>query len=118
MSNDNRRSEPRLSESMTVFVELRAENPEDQTPAEILVCTGVDFSANGLKLHLDRPLPAGSIFRLGAAPKCGTPVMYVVGEVRWAQRTETGYTVGFSFFDSEGTDIVAWKRFMVGRLSD
>ena len=117
MSTDNRRSELRLEESITVFVEVRAANPEEQTPAEILVCSGVDLSANGLQVQLDRPLVVGSILRLGAAPKTGSPVMYVVGEVRWSRVTAQGQAVGFSFFDSDGTDIIAWKQFIAGRLA-
>lgn len=115
--NDNRRADMRLGAALAVFVEVRAADPVDGTPAEIVACSGVDLSAGGLQVELDRPLPVGSILRLGADAHGDAPVMYVVGEVRWSRPTGKGYAAGFSFFDSDGTDIIAWKKFIAGKLA-
>ena len=119
MDNGNRRSQLRLSGALAIFVEVRAANPAEQTCAEIVACSVVDISANGLQVEMDRPLPVGSILRLGADPGGQAPVMYVVGEVRWVRPAPAGgYGVGFAFFDSDGTDIIEWKQFIAERLRD
>lgn len=114
----NRRSEFRLNDRAALFVEVRAASPDGSTPAEILACSGLDMSANGLQLQVDRPLPAGAILRLGADMGQDQPAMYVVGEVRWCRPEGDGYAIGFLLFDSDGTDIVAWKQFIASRLAD
>ncbi|MFZ5756843.1 MAG: PilZ domain-containing protein [Pseudomonadota bacterium] len=118
MKNDNRRSESRLADSAALFVEVRAASPDGSTPAEILACSGVDMSANGLQVQVDRPLPVGAILRLGCDMGRHSPPMYVVGEVRWCREENGGHAIGFLLFDSDGTDIVAWKQFIAARLSD
>lgn len=118
MNSNNRRSEVRLDDSAAIFVEVRAASADGIVPAEIVACYGVDLSANGLQIRLDRPLPTGHILRLGADPGGGAPTMYVVGEVRWGRHEGGIWSIGFALFESEGTDILAWKEFIAGRLSD
>lgn len=115
-SND-RRQEYRLADRATVFVEVRSASADGSTPAEILAGSGVDLSANGLQMLLDRPLQAGAILRLGADFGQSSPRLYVIGEVRWSRAESDGFRVGFSLFDSEGSDIVAWKEKIASRLS-
>lgn len=117
MTLRNRRCEARLNNRAAVFIELRAASADGATPAEIVVCAGVDLSANGLQIRVDRPLPTGRILRLGADPGGGQPPMYVVGEVRWGRQEDGNWAIGFALFDSAGTDIVAWKKFVASRLS-
>lgn len=116
MTPHNRRSELRLNDTATIFVEMRAASADGATPAEIVVCGSVDLSANGLQIHVDRPLPTGRILRLGANPGDGQPPMYVVGEVRWGRQADDHWAIGLALFDSDGTDIVAWKKFVATRL--
>lgn len=117
MSTDNRRSELRLDGTLAIFVEVRSAEPSGDLPAEIVACSGIDLSANGMQVEIDRPLQVGSILRIGADPRGSTPVMYVVGEVRWARQTANGnWAIGFSFFDSDGTDIIEWKQFIAAQL--
>lgn len=118
MEHDNRRRDFRLPGQATLFVELRAACPDGSHPAEIVACSGLDLSANGLQLQLDRPLAVGSILRLGAHFGPQSPPLYVVGEVRWSRPEQQGHAVGFSLFESEGTDIIAWKNLIATRLAD
>lgn len=117
-SGDNRRSEFRMNGRAALFVEVRAAAPDGSEPAEILACSGIDMSANGLQVHVDRPLPVGAILRLGADVGRDQPPLYVVGEVRWCRVDGEGHAIGFLLFDSDGTDIVDWKRFIASRLGD
>lgn len=115
MTNDNRRSEFRVTDRAALFVEVRAAAPDGSEPAEIVACSGLDMSANGLQLQVDRALPVGAILRLGADVD-GQPPLYVVGEVRWCRAEQGRHAIGFLLFDSDGTDIVAWKHFIADRL--
>lgn len=116
MNTDNRRSELRVNDRAALFVEVRAASPDGNQPAEIVACSGLDLSANGLQLQVDRALPVGAILRLGADLGPGQPPLYVVGEVRWCRAEHGGHSIGFLLFDSDGTDIVAWKHFIADRL--
>lgn len=118
MDASNRRSEFRLVDSATVFVEVRAASHDGTSPAEIIVCSGIDISANGLQVQIDRPLTVGSILRLGTDLGGSRPPLYVVGEVRWVRPENGLHAVGFALFDSDGTDIIAWKEFIAARLVD
>lgn len=118
MTTDNRRSEFRLPDNAIVLVEVRAASPDGSAPAEIIACDGIDLSANGLQVRLDRPLAVGSILRLGTRLAGDSAGMQVVGEVRWVRPHDGGWTVGFALFDSDGTDIVAWKQLIAARLEE
>jgi hypothetical protein len=119
---DNRRSEFRLSEQATIFIELQSADYDNGTAANILICNSLDLSANGMQIQLDCEVPVGSIFRLcvdfANNPNETKPeAIYLVGEVRWLKPFGDEFTIGFALFDSEQTDIEAWKRAMAQRLS-
>lgn len=117
MRGEERRRETRLDHSLVVFVEVSSEDPVAGTAAEILACKSVDVSAGGLQAVLDRALPIGAILRLGADPPGPATPIYVVGEVRWVREQADGWRVGFEFYDSDGTDIIAWKQYVADRLA-
>ena len=111
-----RRSETRLNESVTIFVERYAADFDNTNPASIIICKSVDISANGLQVRMDQPIPLGTILRLCAQFSSGREALYVVGEVRWQREEDSGYCIGFGLFESEQTDIIAWKELIAGRL--
>lgn len=113
---DNRRSEHRLDERVTIFVERYAAEFDNSRAASIMICDSVDISANGVQVRMDQPLPIGTILRLCAQFSGGRESLYLVGEVKW-QREESGqYCIGFALFESEQTDIIAWKELIAGQL--
>ena len=115
---DDRRSEMRLPVARRVFIEVAAGSADGREPPRILVCQSVDFSANGLQVQVDDPLPVGAILRLCAEPGAGRAPHYLVGEVRWVRPATQGHCVGFGLFASEQTDIEAWKETIAGKLAD
>ena len=122
MNNDNggdeRRSETRLDEHVTIFVERLAAEYDNSRPANIVICSSVDISANGLQVRMDQPVPVGSILRLCAQFGGGRKSLYVVGEVKWLREEFGHYCIGFALFESEQTDIIAWKNLIAGHLDD
>jgi hypothetical protein len=118
-SEDNeRRSEQRLDESATIFVERYAAEYDNSRQASIIICKSVDISANGLQVRIDQPIPIGTILRLCAQFRSGKRSLYVVGEVKWQRREDDLYCIGFALFESEETDIIAWKELIAARMSN
>jgi hypothetical protein len=112
----DRRSEQRIDEQVTIFVERSAAEFDSAQPANIMICDSVDISANGVQVRMDQPLPIGTILRLCAQFSAGRASLYLVGEVKW-QREENGqYLIGFALFESEQTDIIAWKELIAGEF--
>lgn len=116
--DSERRSEQRLDEGVTIFVERYAAEFDNSRPARIIICKSIDISANGLQVRIDQSIPIGTILRLCAQFRSGRQSLYVVGEVKWERREGDFYCIGFALFDSEQTDIIAWKELIAGRMSD
>lgn len=115
---ENHRGEVRLAAGVPVFVELpeQDEGELENGCEPLLLCRLVDFSANGVRISLDRPLPVGVILRMSVRlPEQHTPLT-VVGEVRWVSREEDRYLVGFSLYEADQTDILQWKSLLARRL--
>ena len=113
-----RRSEQRLDEGVTIFVERQSAAYDNSNPANIVICKSIDISANGLQVRMDEPIPLGTILRLCAQFSSGRESLYVVAEVKWLRQEGDSYCIGFALFESEQTDIIAWKELIAGRMED
>jgi hypothetical protein len=111
-----RRSEARLGEQVTIFVERVAAEYDNSRPADIVICSSLDISANGLQVRMDQPIPVGTILRLCAQFSRGRESLYLVGEVKWLREEYGLYCIGFALFESAHTDIVAWKELVADHL--
>jgi hypothetical protein len=111
-----RRSEHRLDEHVTIFVERYAAEFDNSRAASIMICDSVDISANGVQVRMDQPLAVGTILRLCAQFSGGRESLYLVGEVKWLREENGQYCIGFALFESEQTDIVAWKELIAAQL--
>ncbi|HUH38589.1 MAG TPA: PilZ domain-containing protein [Spongiibacteraceae bacterium] len=114
--SDERRTETRLHQQATVYVEVQASDYGDATPPRVVVCNSVDISANGLQVRMDDPLPVGTILRLCAEFHDAREPLYLVGEVRWLRQETEGYAIGFSLFEADQSDISGWKSLVASRL--
>lgn len=116
-SNDqDKRQESRLITQETLFLELSLPNESEQTP-KMVVCSTVDISANGLQVAMDDTLPAGSIHQLGIELENPPQRFHLVGEVKWCRpRENSGFLIGFALYESDDTDIEAWKQAMAERF--
>jgi hypothetical protein len=114
--DSERRSEERLDEGVTILLERFATEYDSTRPATIIVCRSLDISANGLQVRIDQSIPVGTILRLCAQFRSGRESLYVVGEVKWLRPEKDLFCIGFALYDSEQTDIVAWKNLIAHRL--
>lgn len=117
-SDDERRTETRLDDRATIFIERLAAEYDQSRPASIVICRSVDISANGLQVRMDQPVPIGAILRLCAQFTDNRRSLYLVGEVKWLREERGSYCIGFNLFESDQTDIIAWKELIAARLDD
>ena len=112
MNNDELRQEHRLSVPLTIFIELIAAHGVQ--PGTIVVSRSLDVSANGLRVIADRELPVGSILQSSIQDKNFEQRFTLSTEVKWSQpHTHPGeYLIGLTLFESDDTDIQAWKEFI------
>lgn len=107
-SPDERRSELRIEEETTIFLEVMSDN--DNGAPRVVICNSLDMSANGVQIALDEEVPVGCILRLGVELGKDTDALYLVGEAKWVRPDEDQFQIGFELYDAENTDIAAWKQ--------
>lgn len=105
----DQREHLRAASTAAVFIELQSRDPLSAEPASMLMCKLLNVSAAGMRIRVDRSLPAGNIFSLCASFNDGRKILRVVAEVRWVEKEDHYYHVGMSIFDSSFTDIASWK---------
>lgn len=113
MENDTRdeRQSTRFESQYTIFIEKLASSADRTSPGNVILCNSLDLSAQGLQVVVDDVIEVDTILRLCLDIKNREPI-FVVGEVKW-QRPDTesdGVRIGFSLFESDDTDIDAWKN--------
>lgn len=106
--SDERRTETRVNQETTFFVEIYA--GEDSEDSKVIICNSLDISANGIQLQMDTNIPVGSILRICADIDREEKELYLVGEVRWVAPEEGHFNIGFELYDAENTDISGWKN--------
>ena len=118
MSANDKRQELRLDSDDTVFVEL-SELAVDQTvQSRIAICEVLDISANGLRVVMDEAPPLHSILRICVQLAERDQRLYLAAETKWIKpESDGGFQIGFSLFESDETDIEAWKRLIVERIN-
>ena len=113
-----RRTEARLVEKTTVFVEVCSAEFDNSEPASVIVCNSIDLSANGMQVEMDQPVPVGSVLRLCAELHNGDQALYLVGEVKWIKQHSDGFKIGFELYEAENTDITGWKEIITAMLDN
>lgn len=135
-AHDEQRQELRLNNQLTVIIELDSSAEGEPT---LVVSKSIDISANGLRMIAPQAVPTDNILRCCIRDNATDRQFLLVTEVKWckpylpaaypassptsasAETTDTAtgdYWIGLSLFDSEGTDIVAWKNFIAQRVTE
>jgi hypothetical protein len=115
MNNDELRQEYRINTPLTVFIELMA--ADMHSPATIVISQSVDISANGLRIITDRDLPVGSILSSCVQLDNYEQRFLLSTEVKWSRNHKDEYIIGLALFESEGTDIQAWKEYIAAHFN-
>jgi hypothetical protein len=114
-SPENNRTETRLELEETVFIEVLSSG--SPSASNVVMCTSLDFSANGIQVTVDQDIKLGAILRLCIDMPDKEPI-FLVGEVKW-KRADTatgGIRLGFLLFESDDSDIAAWKQMIADML--
>lgn len=115
MNHQDQRQEYRLETELTVFIELGSADDSEPT---MVISHSRDISANGLRVITDRALPVDSILR--SCVQSDTQRFMLITEVKWLQPwlNEGEYLVGLALFESEDSDIQAWKEFIAQQCAN
>jgi hypothetical protein len=110
------RIETRLELEETVFIEVLSASADSDT--NVVMCSSLDLSANGIQVVVDQDIALGSILRLCIDMPDEEPI-FLVGEIMW-KRADTatgGICLGFLLFESDDSDIAEWKQWVANRLA-
>ncbi len=113
---EERRSEVRLDEKTTIFVEVSSASFDNSAPANVIICNSLDLSANGIQIEIDQEVPIGSILRICAELHDSNQTLYLVGEAKWVKPDGDHFNIGFELYDAENTDIIGWKEVIAAML--
>ena len=116
-SPEHRRVETRLEVEETVFIEVLSAASDAES--NVIMCSSIDFSANGIQVVVDQDIPLNAILRLCIDMPEKDPI-FLVGEVMW-KRADTatgGICLGFMLFESDDSDIAEWKQWIADMLKD
>lgn len=111
-----RRSEVRLNQNATIYVEVSSASYDNSLPANVSICTSIDISANGIQVEMDEAVAVGSILRICAEFSNGEDALFLVGESKWVRKEDNHYKIGFELYDAENTDISSWKQAIATKL--
>lgn len=115
--NTEQRQEFRLDNQLTVIIELDSTASGEPT---LVITKSLDISANGLRVISTQAVATDIILRCCIRDTMGNLQFLLVTEVKWCkpQAASGDYLLGLSLFDSEGTDIVAWKEYIAHLCAD
>ena len=111
------REETRIEQEETIFIEVLSSESYSKNN-DVIMCTSLDLSANGLQVVVDNDIALGSILRLCIDLPDKEPI-FLVGEVMW-KRPDPGTDctrLGFSLFESDDSNIEEWKLWMADALN-
>lgn len=111
-SNEQQRSEYRLTDVFTVYLETYAALEGDAQPSTLVITKTVDVSANGIQIVLDDTLPLHSVLQLCLENSEGEAPFILAGEVAWLRPQDTQTLTGFRILESDDTDVIRWKEYI------
>jgi len=111
-ANDSQRSECRLDNAFTAYVEIFSAPQAEGQAAGLVITKTVDVSANGIQIVLDNALPLQSILQLCLESSDGEAPFMLTGEVAWLRPQEKQMLTGFRLLESDDTDIIRWKEYI------
>lgn len=117
MSISNRQ-EMRLNQRETIFIEVHTSYPSSPANTKLLICNSLDLSANGIRAQIDEAVPINAIYQLCVEIHSSGEKLYLAAQVKWVRPAEDGqgFEVGLAIFESDDTDIEAWKRHIAAQL--
>ncbi len=116
-TSQENRIETRIELEETVFIEVLTSSSD--ASSNVVMCSSLDFSANGIQVVVDEDIALNSILRL-CIDMPEKEAIFLVGEVMW-KRADTatgGIRLGFQLFESDDSDIAEWKQMIADMLND
>lgn len=89
-TEDDQRSEFRLTGRATVSLQLEAPNPGDDDPGKTIVCYTQNLSSSGVRVQTLEPVTVGALLPLSVTFEGEQIVYQLTGEVVWTEPRESG----------------------------
>lgn len=114
----NDREHLRVDQQISIVIDYLEKDLTDgsYTPV-LLICEGLDVSAGGLKIHLDRTLPLQAIYQVSLKTQCTSYRLAV--QTKWMKTLDADkpeYAIGLQILESADTDIILWKKWLAEQL--
>ncbi len=108
-TEDDQRSEFRLTGRARVSLQLEAPSPGDDDPGKTIVCYTQNLSSSGVRVQTLEPVTEGALLPLTVMFEGEQVVYQLTGEVVWTEPRESGHwTVGVQIIESDDTSFVEW----------
>ncbi|MCK5881311.1 MAG: hypothetical protein KAG18_05490 [Sinobacterium sp.] len=115
MSN---REDLRINQKISILIDyfIKDTATNNYNPVS-LICEGLDVSAGGLKIHVDRELPLQAIYQAVLTTTMDEFCLAV--QTKWIQCLDASrpeYSIGLQILASDETDIIRWKKWVAEQL--
>ncbi|MEX0603876.1 MAG: PilZ domain-containing protein [Marinobacter sp.] len=109
-TEDDQRSEFRLTGRATVSLQLEAPDLDEDDPGKTIVCHTQDLSSSGVRVKSLEPVPVGALLPLSVRFEGDQIAYQLTGEVVWIESRDDGYywIVGVKILKSDDTSFVEW----------
>lgn len=118
ISQQERRSEPRLSCQERLFVRVVSSCPNVSLEGKTILCSTDDLSAGGLRLRLEEDVPVGTRLQVWIKIADYSGTFLFNGIIRWVRaQSATVFLAGIQLQEEEGDDVLDWERRVADILS-
>ena len=118
-----KRENLRIDQQISIVIDYfnKCEKTGEYKPV-LLMCEGLDVSAGGFKVRLDKPLPLQAIYHVALKASCVEFSLAV--QTRWCEpiaiegsnQESNEFFMGLQILESDDTDIIAWMQWVAEQL--
>lgn len=118
-SREERRRSHRLARDEDLYVKIVASSLDSSLPGRIATCTTHNVSPDGLRIRLDRSVPAGCLLDLWISLRSHPGTLLLTGEVKWSEADgdSKDYFLGIELREQPGDDLSAWRRLVTEEIT-
>lgn len=111
--SDERRQHHRLSRDEQLFLQVSRCDDDEELVGTTVLCSTIDASANGVKLHTRKEITQGIELDLWINIDGRGERFFLSGVVQWSRPEAEDYITGIELLDNSNTDIHAWQDLFI-----
>ncbi len=108
----DRRQNVRQPRDERVVVQIVSSARDTLPPGMVVRCSTKDVSPEGIKIHLNQPVPEGLLLELWIEFSDHSSKFFLAGEVKWCQEIDDSsrYLVGIELKEGATDDFKLWQE--------